>query len=594
MIVKDRFVNNLNLNGKVVQRSFKGKKFSKPEIKKLVGEFQEKYKNKDLILMLGVYTPYGFRNSKQFNINESPSMVDDYEWEDTDRFLIYAWKPTNAIGGTNEKNDCLFNCIQRLLSSYRLPKDFKTDLHLKNYLKLNPCDKVPLNKIPIIEDKLKININVTGDHSYTSPNKYKHQTLHLSLVGEHFEIQKNNLKKKSLMYNIPKREQKLLFVKENGNEIECYDGNTTFTWSLEEYNLERNNFNGEYALLDEFPIIKSDDSDFKENYLYFLTQCEKLKELTYGKIDLSKSGYKISNEALKCVYYSLLSFNEPEEITPSEQEWFYRCMKGGLIFCSNNTTLEYAYNYDKKSAYPSMLCNDHFTFPVKQGEFKLLKELPKILQYGIYRCKIEPTNDEHINKLFRFNSKNYYTHYDINLARDLKLPISLITEETNALLYTKDRGNGATYFRQIVHMLYDLKTKCKLAKCVLNAIWGALCQKNKIKTTTSNSVNLNNGELLIKIQPFGENCHKIHYLKNGHYFKHPYARIGCFLTAACRKQMAEIILPFKEHVHKCHTDSILSDIKMDDLIIGDYIGDFVLEQHGRVHIHHSSKKAVWL
>ena len=48
MIVKDRFVNNLNLNGKVVQRSFKGKKFSKPEIKKLVGEFQEKYKNKDL------------------------------------------------------------------------------------------------------------------------------------------------------------------------------------------------------------------------------------------------------------------------------------------------------------------------------------------------------------------------------------------------------------------------------------------------------------------------------------------------------------------------------------------------------------------
>ena len=87
MIVKDSFVNNLTHNGKIVQRSFKGKKFSKPEIKKLVGEFQEKYKHKDLILMLGVYTPYGFRNSKQFNIKESPSMVDDYEWENTTNFL---------------------------------------------------------------------------------------------------------------------------------------------------------------------------------------------------------------------------------------------------------------------------------------------------------------------------------------------------------------------------------------------------------------------------------------------------------------------------------------------------------------------------
>jgi len=145
-----------------------------------------------------------------------------------------------------------------------------------------------------------------------------------------------------------------------------------------------------------------------------------------------------------------------------------------------------------------------------------------------------------------------------------------------------------------VHMLYDLKTKSKLAKLILNSIWGALCQRHKIKTTTSNQVNFNKGELPVEIKPLGENLHKISYLKNGKFFKHAYARIGCFLTASVRKQMAELIYPNRQHVFKCHTDSILSDRELDSLLIGNNIGDFALEQHGRVHIHHSTKKLEWL
>ena len=594
MITKDSFVNNLKINDKVVQRTFKGKEFSKSEIKKLVKEFQSKYKEKRLTLMLGVNTPFGFRNSKHFDINENPSMVDDYEWETTNQFVIYGWKKSSAEGGSGETNDCLFRCIHNLLTFYRLPASCKTDLDMKNKIKICPQDKVPINKLPEVENLYKININVTGDHSYTSPNKYKHQTIHLTLINEHYEIQKNNLKPKSLLKHLPKRQQALIFTIFKKDNIKCYDGNQEFYLSYEEYKKKSNDFNGEYTYLDKLPIKKSSDSDFKQDFHYFLEECEKLKELTYNRIDLSKSGYKIPNEALKCAHYSLLSFHEPEELSPSEQEWFYRCFKGGLIFCDNGKTIDDAYNYDKKSAYPAMLCNDHFTFPVKVGEFKMLTELPNVLSYGIYRCNIEPTSDENINKLFKFNSKNYYTHYDIQLARELKLSVYLILDETNALLYTKDRGNGATYFRQVVHMLYNLKTKSKLAKLVLNSILGALCQRYKIKTTTSNQVNLNRGELLVEIKPMGETLHKISYLKNGQYFKHPYARIGCFLTASVRKQMAMIIEPFKEHVHKCHTDSILSDIELDNVLIGDRIGDFVLEQHGKVKIHHSTKKLEWL
>lgn len=595
MIVKDKIaaITKLNINGQVIQRQFSGKEFTKSEITSLIRKFQEKYKNKNMNLMIAVHTPVGWRNSKQFNINEEPSNVDDYEWETSNSFIIYGWKSNNQEGGNNDKNDCLYQCIKQLCSIYRLPKHLKTDLNLKKALNLKPYDKVPLSCIAQVEKLYKININVTGDFIYTSSNKHK-QTIHLKLINEHYETVKDNHKSKALINHIPFIEQKLITVKFEQEKVKCYDGSELFYITYEEYNKGRNNFRGEYVYLDKLPFKKK---DFVTDYHVFLEECEKLKELTHGKIDLAKSGYKVSNEASKLVHYSLLSFNQPEKLSALEQEWFYRCFKGGLIFCEKNTTLEYGYNYDKKSAYPSMLCNDHFSFPVKQGEFKILNDLPEVLQYGIYRCTIIPSADKHIDKLFRFNSKNFYTHFDIKLAKFLKLKINLIqNEQSNALLYTKDRASGSLYFRQVVHYLYELKSTSKLAKAILNSIWGALCQRNKIKTTTRNKVNLCNGELLVDIIPLNGDLLKISYLKNGEYFKHNYARLGCFLTSAVRKQMAEIVYPVRENVYKCHTDSILSCINMEKeqlLLLGNRLGDFALEHEGKVHINHSSKALEW-
>lgn len=594
MIVKDTKINKFDYNGKqAIQRKHTGKEFTKPEIKVLIKDFQEKYKNKDLTIMISVNTPYGFRSSKPFGIQDDAQMVDDYEWYTTNGFMIYGWKSNASEGGdSDESNDCLFQCIKQVCNIYRLPKNLKTDLDLKKALHLKPNDKVPISCLGQVEKLYKININITGDHIFTSSNRYK-QTIHLTLINEHYEIVKGNYKSKDLLKHMPFNEQKLITVIKEPTRVQCYDGNEVFYVNYEEYR-KVNKFNGEYAYLDKLPFKKN---DFVQDYHIFIEECEKLKELTHGKINLAKSGYKISNEALKLVHNSLLSFNEPEEMTALEQEWFHRCFKGGLIFCENNITLEYGYNYDKKSAYPSMMCDDHFSFPVKQGDFVCLNELPEILQYGIYRCKIEPSRDENTDKLFCFNNKNYYTHIDLKLARKLNLKINLIqNEQANALVYVKDRVNGSLYFRQVVHDLYKLKSSSKLAKKVLNAIWGAVCQRNKIKTTTCNQVNLNKGELIIDIQEIGNNLHKIIYLQSGRYFKHNYARLGCFLTASVRKQMADIIYPVRDKVYKCHTDSILSSVKMDEkqyLLIGDRLGDFALENEGRVNIHHSSKALEW-
>jgi hypothetical protein len=92
VIIRDKIAHFKIANEKVIQRSFKGKEFTKSEIKRLTKQFQDKYRDKNLTLMIGVDTPFGYRNSKQFNINDEPSTVDDYEWETTGYFYIYGWK----------------------------------------------------------------------------------------------------------------------------------------------------------------------------------------------------------------------------------------------------------------------------------------------------------------------------------------------------------------------------------------------------------------------------------------------------------------------------------------------------------------------
>ena len=105
-------------------------------------------------------------------MNEEPNLVEDYEWEKSNSFIIYGWNKSAPVGGNNEKNDCLYQCIKQLVSIYRLPKGLKTDLDLKKALSLKPYDKIPLSLLPEVCQLYKININVSGDYSYTGFNKY--------------------------------------------------------------------------------------------------------------------------------------------------------------------------------------------------------------------------------------------------------------------------------------------------------------------------------------------------------------------------------------------------------------------------------------
>src|SRR5438034_6075727 len=62
------------------------------------------------------------------------------------------------------------------------------------------------------------------------------------------------------------------------------------------------------------------------------------------------------------------------------------------------------------------------------GKFKMFFNLNTNLQYGIYRIHIEglpKKNAAQCSQLFRYNQEEYYTHFDIEIARKGEITIYL-------------------------------------------------------------------------------------------------------------------------------------------------------------------------
>ena len=583
--ISNQQIQNLKINhSAVIQTTYTSSTgMTKSKVKQLVKAFQEKYKHKNIQLMVSINTELGFRSGKQFSVNSECILPDDYDeyWNTTDAFVIYSWTPKPSKGGNDLHNDCLYNCIHDIIGTYKTPQNRKTPEDLKAFLNLQRNDKIDISYIPHIEDFYKINISVNGDYSFVSPRKYK-MNAPLLLIDGHYRVDEENLVFYSLLNNIPKRTQTLVVCKKMDEKVLCYDGDY-FEMSYTDYKKETQNL-----LFNERVFINKleQGKDLKETYEFIMEETEILKTLTNGKIDLSRSGFKPINEALKTLHYQLMCFNIPEEITREEQFWIHNAFMGGLIF-SEPTILDDAISYDVNSMYPSLMANNNFTFPIKQGEFKQIQELPNILSYGIYRVRIDAEDGNSKKKLFRFNNNDYYTHYDIQIARDLGFTITLIQDhQANALLYTNGRANGKAYFYKVVEELYKLKNQSKMAKRILNSMWGGLSQRNKIKKITIDEVDLNGDVDIIDIRPCGK-YHKIEYVRQQKYFKYAYARLGVFLTSYARMKMSKVILPYHEHVYRIHTDGVLLDRNIP-LPIGLKMGEWKIEKTGKCVIHHAN------
>ena len=225
----------------IKSRTFTGR-FTQVEVRDIVEKMRTKYAKYQYTMEVCVDVPgIGFRSGKWFKFDEDIMFPSTYnEWETTSQFIVYGYstveEPPKKTGtvvrepepvaepdepvvvpktigkkkqivkngkrmGDSEKNDCLFECFNQLLGYYNMPQHYKYAADMKALCGVGLYDKIPMNKLPLIEATYRVYINITGDaeyHTHVNPKQTRH-TLNLEMYDEHVSVAKNNNKKTTML-----------------------------------------------------------------------------------------------------------------------------------------------------------------------------------------------------------------------------------------------------------------------------------------------------------------------------------------------------------------------------------------------------------
>ena len=569
-------INAIYKGKNVLQFGLRGH-FTKDDVKKLGTKITNMMSDVDGEIAISLKYSYGWRSGYFTKFGDKIhlySPVDSDITEDQNDFseiYIYMLEDPPSKGGISNSNDCLYDCLKNVLQNNLI---WKEPVELKRFLKLSRNDKIDYKLIPLIEAKLKTYaINITGDYTYISPVK-SNKVINLLLDEEHYTVIEDNISKVNKKLISFKACKPIIY---DSCSFMCYDGVNEYFLSKEK-KADIYNHRIPYILID-----KTDKKlTLKEEYDLFIHDANLLKEASDGQINL----YKTGNTKTTCLSifdkYSKYIKNPPK-LNQFEASWITECSHGALIFSDRyNGDI---YKYDKKSMYPSIMKSKQL-FPVDAGDFIQINELSEILTFGIYKCIIKKSNTK-VDRLFRFNPKNKYSHIDIYHARKLNLEIKLVDDkEANALVWTRDKLlTGTELFGQFIDFTFDLKNRLKIdrSKKLINTLWGALTERKTKNYVCGPDVDIGKNAKPISIRPTDDGLTIIEVIKRDHQYVSGFARIKPFLMAKARSIMSEIMLPHNDSLIRCHTDGFYSTKELD-IKIGDELGDLVYEGHDVVTI----------
>ena len=566
--------------------------YSKKSLQKLGNGLSKRLFDEGFTGFLGTALEFEeyWRTGRNTNIGDDIELYEvdrDYNKDDVERlgiqtkfkdarFYIYLNDP---VGKSSKYNDCLYYCLSNILKENN---PYKSPQKLKRVLNIPRFDGIDIKYIPEIEKKLNIPINVSGDFIYKSSLSGLKE-INLKLINGHYTIDHSFNR---IAFNVSYTPRKIIiFQKDKSLIITGYDGVQEFNIS-NEYFEDINSFKTDYILIPK----QNKNLTLKEEYENFVKLADKLKDITESQIDLYKTG-TVKRTALYLFEQLSKEIQLPESINQIEKEWLENASIGALINFTEYTGE--AYKYDIKSQYPSIL-KSVFMIPLKSGEFKKFSkdEFDKLeyFTYGIYRVKIDKSEDENINRLFRFNNLNYYTHINITDAKKIGLKINLIEDEqANALMYSRDKCLRADQiFKRFVDSLFEFKENKELEKdvrdyikLIINRLWGALCETNE-KRNIINKDSLDEFDIpknykVVQIKPSrNKNQIILDIANNDHFYKNNYARLKPFLIAKGRSVISNLMFPHKEFIKRCHTDGFISSKKLD-IKTGNKLGDLVYE-----------------
>lgn len=566
-------------------------------------------------IMVSAEYAIGWRSGFLFDMKSNVSLYNPLDWYNDDvetnfdgktsKFKIFVF-PTEkkAEGGKSENNDCLFYCLKRAYGNdaNNLPKEINRPKKLKEFLKLQRDDMVNINDIPKIEELLKnCSISVTGDFFHVS-TKVSPLNINLKLSNAHYTLIQNDDSKKfrpGVHFRPKTKDEIFSYKKMEGGGYQTYNGNEEKTMTDDEFMQIYQTF--------KYIFINANGDDIKERYNKHIAIADELLKETNGKVNL----YKYDTTAIASVdIWELMTKikKNPEQITPLESIILDNAFRGGLMYVDKEYK-GFVKTYDFNSWYPSLMTHKRFNIPVKEGKAeKLTKEqfdemkTEKYYKYGIYRVCISKSEDKNVNKLFKFNTNNHYTHYDLLGAHELELHMELLEDdEWNYYGYDKTKLISChTLFDSFVDYFYDLKQKTKGAKLILNSLWGALCKKQLVEkyidTTSTTVYTIPNEYDLSRVDVMSENILKLKMEKTGKRFVTDYARMGPFLTAFGRYHMMKYAKKYRNTIVKIHTDSISinQDVILSDLPISEKIGCCKVEKSGVVESLRLNEKTIYV
>lgn len=551
--------------------------------------------------------------------------------ESYDQFIIYVTDPVTLSGGCDSKgdnglNDCLYQCLYHAYGTFsNMPKVIEKPDILKKALGLKRNAPVPVHLIEKVEHLARsIAINITGDINQISKSP-AHRQITLTLANGHYSLVPNPDRRQTDP-GTTKPKMPLIY-REDGvnNTAKVFDGKSIRSITVTELRkLQSKSLFGKHCFI---PAIKDKDTGIyetleeaferiHEEHKVLLEESKKLG-LT---IDLFMCHGNYKKVALWLFERLSQAIPANEPLDPIEAKWISDAMMGGIIWADNNWQ-GYGRQYDETSLYPSIM-QSALTFPISKGKFQMLQDFTNsrgYILYGIFHAMVEFR--EEVKTLFRYNKRNKYTHIDLTCARKLGLQVTLIQDGSpNALIYEKEtRITGKVIFGEYVHFLFKLKKlggiAGRVAKRILNTLWGALCERNKLYHDisdvehSSKPFEFPEGEVLDSITPTGyaqisgemiSTSWVCQFSNPGNLFKGEYPRIAPFILAQGRKIISETIEPYKENVKRVHTDGfILSEDPQNSHLIdcsedaSKILKSLKFEKEGKVLVKNANQ-VVWL
>lgn len=510
--------------------------------------------------------------------------MDDYDEFDEDPLEYQKFRfqfiPINTPeGGKDKNNDCLMNCIKKCVQQ----RDCIYGEGLKNYLGLERDAMIPIDMMPQVEEYINSNIlqkekyaiMVSGEEEYISPIN-TNKIIRLILSSNHYSLDTKSI---TVVKGKAFSEKQILIYEVLDDEYNVYDGESEYTIDRDQYTYYNNNPNTcEYILVHKNYTNKVKKLSIEESYNEFIKMANEMKEKTDGKINFFKTG-TVKKTALN-YFYELTKSVQPEPISNNEAKWIENASFSALTYWEPFKGT--VYSYDRNSHYPNTMTKNFHYFPIKEGEFKIVKSLNN-LEFGIYRCFIDGPK----TKFFKYNPMNYYTNIDIDNAIKNNLTVELIQDnKPNALVYTKDKlMNGAFLFKKYVTDLYELKSNgVKGSKDLLNMLWGSLCEMNHYKTNSDFDEEVNICEADMKHILSDENGIKLKYIfYRGGYYKTNFARIKPFVLAYGRADLM-MFKEYEDQIVRIHTDGFYLKTKPENIKTGTNLGYLKYEGEKDVHI----------